>query len=157
MNIEVEDATAIALNRAIEEGNLVRDAFLCRLLIFLRSTEALLNYLEVPHQVPATIHLDRRAIGLEAMPTSPLEAMEAVRDDPLYYVRNYVRENWDCGIYMVQLPRSLDWAACFIEDKDVPGTRAFKLEERATAELYEAFETTALECSNTASRRGEKE
>ena len=39
VNIEVEQATAIALNRVVQECNLVRDAFLCRLIIFLRGSD----------------------------------------------------------------------------------------------------------------------
>lgn len=139
VNIEIEEATAAALNVAVRQGNLVRDAFLCRLLIFLRSTDTLLAHLEVPRDVR-----DRSAIGLEPMPSSPMKAMEVVRDDPLFYVRHHVEHNWNCGIYLVQLPRALDWASCFLEDKDVRGTRAFKEEQRISAELYDAMERDAF-------------
>lgn len=144
VNIEVEEATAQMLNEAVAAANLVRDAFFCRLLIFLRSTDALLEHLDVPKKIRSSISTESSVISLEEMPTSPLTAMEWVRDDPLFYVRNYVENKWHCGIYLVQLPRSIDWAACYMEDKNVPRTRAYKQEERATAELYEAFETDAL-------------
>lgn len=143
-NIEINASTAVELNRVMGERNLVRDAFLCRLLIFLRGTDTLLDYLDVPKEVKGSIHFPSGVIGLEAMPTSPLRAMEAVRDDPLYYVRVYVEHHWKCGIYCVPLPRSLDWAACFLEDKDVPGTKAFKDDQRESAELYEALERDAF-------------
>ena len=39
VNIEVKPETAEALRTAVAEHNLVRDAFMCRLIIFLRSTD----------------------------------------------------------------------------------------------------------------------
>ena len=107
VNIEIADSTAAELNRVMKERNLVRDAFLCRLLIFLRGSDTLLGYLDVPTRVKESIHFQNGVIGLEAMPTSPLRAMEAVRDDPMFYVRNYVEHNWKFGIYCVPLPRTL--------------------------------------------------
>ncbi len=96
VNIEVEKSTAETLNKIVRECNLVRDAFLCRLLIFLRSTDGLLKHLDV------LLEADGR--GLEKMPSSPMKAMEAVRDDPLFYIRHHVRTNWELGIYTVPLP-----------------------------------------------------
>jgi hypothetical protein len=144
INIEIAESTAAELNRVMKDRNLVRDAFLCRLLIFLRGTDTLLGFLDVPTKVKESIQLRNGVIGLEAMPTSPMRAMEAVRDDPMFYVRNYVEHSWNCGIYCVPLPRSLDWAACILEDKDVPGTKAFEVNQRESAELYEALERDAL-------------
>src|SRR5258706_5317787 len=74
VNIEVEQSTVDHLNDVVRRHNLVLDAFLCRMIAFLRGSDSLLKYLDVPRQV------DRR---LEPMPSSPIEAMEAVRDDPL--------------------------------------------------------------------------
>lgn len=137
VNIEVEESTASALNKVVQEGNLVRDAFLCRLIVFLRGSDWLLNYLEVPLSV-------RVGGGLEAMPSSPMKALEAVRDDPLYYVRVHVRDNWKCGIYAVRLPDSLDWSACHLEDSEVRGTKAFKKEKQEMAEAFELLEREAF-------------
>ena len=137
VNIEVEEATAAALNKVVQECNLVRDAFLCRLIIFLRGSAWLLNYLEVPREV-------RERGGLEAMPSSPMKALEAVRDDPLFYVRWSVKDNWKCGIYAVRLPESLDWAACYLEDSEVPGTNAFKKDKQKMAEAFDLLEREAF-------------
>ncbi|MBI5891753.1 MAG: hypothetical protein HZB47_13985 [Nitrosomonadales bacterium] len=139
VNIEVERSTAHALNEVVSGANLVRDAFLSRLIIFLRSSDALLKYLEIPSEVGTF------GDHLERMPSSPMKAMEAVRDDPLFYVRNYVKERWACGIYAVPLPRELDWAACYIEDKEVPGTKAHKEVQRQSAKLFEMLEAKAFE------------
>lgn len=138
VNIEVEQSTAKALNEIASKANLVRDAFFCRLIIFLRSSDVLLEYLEVPRDV--------NGLGgsLEAMPSSPMKAMEAVRDDPLFYIRHHVKERWNCGIYAVRLPRELDWAACYIEDKDAPGTNAYKDDQLQSAALFESLEAEAF-------------
>ncbi|MCR4304136.1 MAG: hypothetical protein NUV63_07935 [Gallionella sp.] len=138
VNIEVAQSTAKALNEVVSETNLVRDAFFCRLIIFLRSSDALLKYLEIPREVGMF------GDNLERMPSSPMRAMEAVRDDPLFYIRHHVKERWDCGIYAVRLPRELDWTACYIEDKDAPGTKAYKEDQRQSAELFELLEANAF-------------
>lgn len=140
VNIEVEQSTAAALNDAVRNCNLVRDAFLCRLIIFLRGSDVLLKYLEVPRKITGRPFGN----GLEDMPSSPLKAMEAVRDDPLFYIRHHLAENLLTGIYTAPLPRDLDWAACFIEDKDILGTKAHKTDQRDTAELFDLLESAAF-------------
>ena len=155
VNIDVDEATAAALNEAVREHNLVRDAFLCRMIIFLRSPDALLKYLEVPKFAVS------RGLGwdLEQMPSSPIKAMEAVRDDALYYVRNHVRENWGCGIYKVELPAAYVWTACFLEDKDVPDTNAYRQDQKAMkamAEAFDSFEAEALAVKPIAKKRRTK-
>ncbi len=132
VNIEVDSETAEALRATVAEHNLVRDAFMCRLIILLRSTDALLKYLEVPRHATSTGF----GIGLEEMPSSPLRAMEAVRDDPLYYVRSHVQHGWQCGLYRVQLQRSVDWAACYLEDELILGTRAHKKKQKEDNEMF---------------------
>lgn len=118
VNIEVREETAEALRSAVKEHNLVRDAFFCRLLVLLRSSDWLLNYLEVP------LHANDRGLRamLEEMPSSPLGAMEAVRDDPLFYIRHHVEHVHGCGLYRVVLPAP--WLHCYLEDEFVEGTRA---------------------------------
>lgn len=126
VNIEVEPETANLLRATMKEHNLVRDAFICRLIVFLRCTDGLLEWLEVPKTTRACRH----GGYLEDMPASPLGAMEAVRDDPLYYVRNHVEDIHKCGIHRVPLMRGAEWAACYLEDELVPSTRAFKKQQR---------------------------
>ncbi len=152
VNIEVEQTTAAALNHVVRERNIVRDAFLCRLIIFLRGSDTLLKYLGVPRVVGGGLLRD----GLEPMPSSPLKAMESVRDDPLSYIRHHVSETWESGIYTVPLPRTLDWAACFLEDKDVPGTRAQKDDQRKTAEMFDLLERDAFAKAPSIKRRRAK-
>ena len=120
INIEVRRETADALRRAMRTHNLVRDAFMNRLLLLLRGSDALLSELELP------LHLNSSAVraSLEAMPLSPLGAMESVRDDPLYYMRWQVEETHGCGLYRLELPSGLQWATCFLPDERVPNTKA---------------------------------
>lgn len=141
VNIEVRSETAEALREAVRAHNLVRDAFMTRLLIFLRSTDALLKYLEVPY-IATSRGTD---IYLDEMPASPLKAMEAVRDDPLFYVRHHVEHAWEQGIYRVALPRQLDWAACYLADEDIPGTGAHRRQEKLGKQLLAMLEGTPTE------------
>lgn len=122
VNIEVRPSTAEALRDAIDTHNLVRDAFMCRLIIFLRCTKQLRTILQLP------AYATDRGLrgGLEEMPISPLEAMEAVRDDPLFYIRAHVEHLEGAGVYSVLLPKVLDWAACHLPDERVRNTGAFK-------------------------------
>lgn len=136
VNIEVRAETADALRAALAEHNLVRDAFMSRLVIFLRSTDKFLELLEVPKSVNAR----GTGAGLEDMPVSPLRAMEAVRDDPLYYIRVHVEAVHGCGLYRVRLPPSLDWAACHLPDEDAPGTAAYKRKSKEDAALMAMLE-----------------
>jgi hypothetical protein len=80
VNIEVRTETAEALREATHEHNLVRDAFMTRLIIFLRSTDKFLEMLELPRIATSK----GTNAYLEEMPSSPLGAMEAVRDAPLF-------------------------------------------------------------------------
>jgi hypothetical protein len=143
VNIEVEPETADALRAAVAEHNLVRDAVMCRLIIFLRSTDALLKHLDIPRVA------NDRWLGssLEEMPASPLAAMEAVRDDPLFYIRSYLRDRYQCGVYRVDLP--VTWAACCLEDELVPGTRAYRKRQKES----DAFTAALTDAPAARSRR----
>lgn len=131
VNIDVRPETAEALREATQAHNLVRDAFMARLLLFLRSTDAFLKYLEIP-RIASSRGTDAY---LEEMPSSPLKAMEAVRDDPLFYVRHHVEYVWETGIYRLTLPRQIDWAACYLADEDIPGTAAYRRQQKLSNEL----------------------
>jgi len=127
VNFEVHRETADLLRAVVREHNLVRDAFFCRLLVFLASSDKLLEYLEVPFYAT-----DGGLKGLlEEMPSSPLKAMESVRDNPLFYVREHVQHLHGCGLYRVALP--LPALHCYVEDECVSGTRA----HRRVAKMFE--------------------
>jgi hypothetical protein len=132
VNIEVTQETADALRAALAEHNLVRDAVMSRLVLFLRSSDALLKELEVPR----TLGRNRADGCLEDMPLSPMRAMEAVRDDPFFYLRHHIEAQWGCGLYRVNVA-GLDWAACYLPDDEVPGTAAHRRNSKLFAKLFE--------------------
>lgn len=152
VNIEVQPETADALRQATAAHNMGRDAFMSRLVIFLRSTDSLLRYLEVP------LTVQRPSIGssLEDMPTSPLGAMEAVRDDPLFYVRAHVEHIYGCGIYRAPLPPSVDWAACYLPDEQVPNTSANRRRLKEEAEFLAIFSDEPQVDTKRTARRSSK-
>lgn len=152
VNIEVQPETADALREATAAHNMGRDAFMSRLVIFLRSTDSLLRYLEVP------LTVQRRGIGssLEDMPTSPLGAMEAVCDDPLFYVRAHVEDVHGCGIYRAPLPPSADWAACYLPDEQVPNTPANRRRLKEEAEFLAIFSDEPQADTKRTARRSSK-
>lgn len=133
VNIDVRRETAEQLREAVKAHNIVRDAFICRLLIFLRARDAFLDALDVPRCAN-----DGGLRGfLEEMPSSPLGAMEAVRDDPLFYIREHLKQRHDLAVYTVELLSGLDWAACYLPPERVPNTGAFNKQQRMWAELLE--------------------
>lgn len=152
VNIEVRPETAAALRDATAAHNMGRDAFMSRLVIFLRSTDALLKWLEVP------LTVQRRGFGasLEDMPTSPLGAMGAVRDDPLFYVRAHVEDIHGCGIYRAPLPPSADWAACYLPDEVVPNTPANRRRLKEEAEFLAIFSDEPSATTKRDARRSRK-
>lgn len=148
INIEVSTETAAALRTAVKKHNLVRDAFMSRLILFLRSTDALLDHLDIPRYAT-----DRGLKTLlEEMPSSPLKAMEAVRDDPLFYIRSHLIETHDTGTYGVELRPELDWAACYLDDERVPGTGRHGHKERLWASILELDAPAAAAKSKTTNR-----
>ena len=118
VNIVVEKETAAALTRVIEAANMVRDAFINRLIMFLRSSDSMLSYLDLPKHINSS-EFDN---WFQAVPTSPLLAMEAVFSDPFNYIRLGAEERFKTGLYLLDLPPRLAGFYCFIEDEYVPGT-----------------------------------
>lgn len=117
VSIVVEKGTALALNKVVLEGNIVRDAFINRLLMLLRSTDAFLNHFELPLDVS-----DPTLEGIGPTPTSPFRAMEQVRDDPLIYLREAVKETAEVGLHLLPMPSALHGFSCYMPDEMVPGT-----------------------------------
>jgi len=90
------------------------------------------------------------------MPTSPLRAMEAVRDDPLYYVRNHVEDVQGCGIYRVALPPGAEWASCYLPDDEVPTTGAFRRRQKDLNLMLSLLEPETVSSRARRGSRGAK-
>jgi hypothetical protein len=120
VSIAVSRATADALEAVVKEHNLVRDAFIHRLIVLLRSTDKTLEVFELPARIAS-----QRRDGTEDMPTGPLRAIEEAQMDPFYYLRAACNEKHGCGLYALPLPSGFDFMACYLPDEDVPGTREY--------------------------------
>lgn len=148
VNIEIRAETARALEEVVKKHGLVRDALICRLIIFLRGSDALFKYLEMPNNT------DKFRGGVTGMSTSPMKALEDIYGDPLYYIRAHLLNTQECGIYDCELPRSWDWVVCRIKDEDVRGTKAniqMKQEQARDAALFELLEADLFSAENKAS------
>lgn len=134
VNIVVDKTTADQLNAIVEKTNIVRDAFINRLIMFLRSSSPLLSYLELPEFITGSAFESY----VEPMPTSPMKAMEAVHSDPLFYLRVAAEERHNTGLYLIDLTPKLAGFACHLDDSQVPGTKAHAdLEQESKAMLDE--------------------
>lgn len=119
VSLSIRHTTAEALRGAVEEHNLVRDAFLNLLITLLRSSDAILDALDLPKRVGSVR-------STEDMPTSSLRAIEEAQSDPLYYLRAGCEARHGCGIYKLPLPTAIQAFSCYLADDQVPGTSAYK-------------------------------
>lgn len=139
INVVVDKDTADALNAIVETSNLVRDAFMNRLIMLLRSSGPLLSHLELPEFITGS-EFDSY---VEPMPTSPMKAMEAVHADPLFYLRVACEERHKTGLYLLDLPTKLAGFACYMDESMVPGTKAYEQVQREVQAMLD--ELTDLE------------
>lgn len=126
VSIAVRPETAEALRAVVQDHNLVRDAFLNRLVALLRSSKRLLDALDLPHSVTSF-----RKDGTEDMPTSPLKTFEVTLADPFHYLRAACHERYQCGLYALPFPRKLQALSCYLSDEEVEGTESFKNRNQA--------------------------
>lgn len=135
VSIAIRIETAEALRTVVEEHNLVRDAFLNRLVALLRSSDKLLDALGLPTRVTWN-----RRDGTEDASTSPLRAIEETLSDPFYYLRSACQSRYGCGLYTLEFPAELESLTCFMEDDQVPGTQAHSKRAKDTALLLQLEE-----------------
>lgn len=135
VSVAVRFETAEALRTVVEEHNLVRDAFLNRLVALLRSSDKLLIALGLPTRVTWN-----RRDGTEDASTSPLRAIEETLADPFYYLRSACQARYGCGLYLLDFPPELASLTCYMDDEQVPGTRAFSQQSKADTALLQQLE-----------------
>lgn len=144
VNVVVDKSTADALNAIVDSSNLVRDAFMNRLIMLLRSSAQLLSYLELPDFITGSAFDSY----VEPMPTSPMKAIEAVHSDPLFYLRVACEERHKTGLYLIDLPVKLAGFTCYLDDSQVPGTDAYAQSQRDTQAMLNelmSFEVDAFQ------------
>lgn len=137
VNIVVDKPVANALNKIVDETNIVRDAFINRMLWLLRGPEALLNYLDLP-QFTTGSEFDRSVP--EAVPTAPLAAMRAVQIDPLHYLRIGCEDRHNTGLYLLELPPGFTGFACWLDDSVIPGTSSYEDQQRVAERLLKELD-----------------
>lgn len=137
VNIVVDKATADALNSVVDTSNLVRDAFMNRLIMLLRSSGPQLKYLELPEFITGS-QFDS---WVEPMPTSPMQAIEAVHADPLFYLRVACEERHKTGLYLLDLPPKLAGFTCYMDESMVPGTKAHEQMQRDTQAMLDELDS----------------
>jgi hypothetical protein len=65
-----------------------------------------------------------------------MKALEEIYSDPLFYIRSHLNgPGFECGIYNCELSQKLDWALCFLIDKNVPNTKEYKQRQKELEEL----------------------
>lgn len=131
INVVAPESIAASLTKATKRHNLVRDAFVSRLIALLRSEKSLLDLLDLPER----IERPQFRSSVDAMPTSPLKAMEEVKADPLFYLRVAMEERHGTGLYLADLPPRLHGLACYLDDGQVPGTVAYKARQGEEEQL----------------------
>ncbi len=160
VSIVLRTETSERLNSVCNQHGVHRDAFLNRLVLFLRASDKLLDWLDLPKTVD-----EASRSGAQSMPTAPLAAVEHVLHDPLYYLRSYCEEAYGCGLYALQLDQKLRGFECYVPDEDLPGTEAHserlrrdKEFERLLSELEAApSDTTQPTTASTHNRENEGE
>ena len=143
VSIQVKKSTADALNKVVADTGIVRDAFLNRLIMFLRSSDSLMDYLELPKLITAK---DFR--GTEPMPTSPLLAWQTIQSAPFFYIRTAIQE-MGFGLYNRDLPPKLHAFECYLSDKYVPGTDEYKQEQQVAADVLAVLFETDFDIDST--------
>lgn len=147
VNIVVDKEVAESLNLIVESSNLVRDAFINRLILLLRSSDEFLNQMDLPRALTGS-EFD----AAEYMPCSPLKTIEAVMADPLYYLRISSEERFGEGLYEIEFPTKLIGFSCYLDDSLVPGTPEYADMQKSTDLLIS--ELFSLESGN-AEQHGE--
>lgn len=127
VSFAIKHETSEALRAVVEKHNLVRDAFLNRLITLLRASDNLLRSLDLPTEVEWA-----RNDGTEDVPTSPLRTIEYTLADPFFYLRAACHKRHGCGLHVLELPIQYAGFYCYLDDQDIPGTDSFKEREAAT-------------------------
>jgi hypothetical protein len=134
VSIDIEKSVVGVLNSIVADTHMVRDAFFNRLIAFLRSSDDLLKYFDLPRFEDGTVG---KSYGKSiAKPVSPLRSLEDTFDDPLWYLHMAVEEIHQTNLYLLDFPLpKMAGFSCWLEDAQVPGTRSNQRHEREMAEI----------------------
>lgn len=141
VNIVVDKSTASALNAIVDESNMVRDAFINRLIMLLRSSPTLLKFFDLPEFITGS----EFESYIDPLPTSPLTAIKAIHNDPMFYLREAAGERFDSGLYLLPMPEKFAGFSCYLDDMFVPGTEGNAELIKESQELLDALDLSEAE------------
>lgn len=135
VNIGIEKEVVAALKEVVVESNMVRDAFINRILAFVRSSDALLDHFGLPHREDGKVG---KNYGKDILkPVSPMSSLVEVFADPLWYLHVAIQEICEDDLYLLPFPSPLMGGfACWMDDADVPGTQKHRRTQRELAEIF---------------------
>ncbi len=141
INIVMNKKTVEKLNLIIKKSNMVRDAFINRIILFLSASDDVLKFLDLPqrlNEVPNNFAFDMD------INTSILSGFKSMMDDPFLYLRHSIKLQFDIEIYRHVLPEQLHGMSCYLDNSCIPHTREYKekVKEKSNfiASLSDEFE-----------------
>jgi hypothetical protein len=139
VSIYASKSTQTALKEVTDATNVVRDAFINRLLMFWRGSPALLDWLGVPQHVEQ-IGQPRNGIVFR-LETAPLPAIRHLLQDPFLFLREArLTANPEAeGLYRLVLPNQYAAFNCYMDDWMVPNSDAAKALEKSLDDGLQAL------------------
>lgn len=120
VNITINTATADQLRNVVGQANIVRDAFINRIIYLLRASDRFLDYLGLPHTTEGL------PLGeISSIPVSPIGAIAIAHADPLGILRRAVHKQIGTGLYSLELPDEFTAFACYLDDVKLAEIPAF--------------------------------
>jgi len=129
INLLLDKETADRLNGIVADKNLVRDAFINRLFLFLAAPPNMFKWFDEPVKDDFDFsRLDRDQLyELENFSVSPIEYVSQALRTPFYWLRKSFElagvANNEEGLYLVRLPEKYTGFTVYMEDIEVPGTK----------------------------------
>lgn len=139
VSIVIDTDVAARLNKIVEKTNIVRDAFLNRILYFLLLTARLRNHLDLPDEFDQFQIISKRKSELrwETIPVSPIEWLAQVLADPFCYLREELSRRNEGGdkLYLIPMEEEFVGFTCYAEYSELPGTDAYKRQQEEFSDL----------------------
>lgn len=122
MSLVLRQSTIDLMNKLCEEHNIVRDALLNRIALFLLSPDA---FLKRELDIESRLSIGGTS-GDSSLPASPLEALKEVMSTSMYFLTcEIVDGDLGTGIYDVMLSEAFHGFECYLPEEQVPGTDAY--------------------------------
>jgi hypothetical protein len=123
--------TADALDKVVAEANMVRDAFINRLIMFVRSSAFLP---EVP-RAPGIRHGIGIRVDRAADADEPTQSHGGDPCRSAVLPSRSSEERHETGLYLLDMPPQLVGFSCYLDDALVPGTERYEEAQREVEEL----------------------